>query len=196
MDKKNKITFGLKNVHYAVVTEADDGTLDIKVEYGTPVKMPGAASLSLPKNFTKTAIAADDDPEYAVLYDNKGYEGDLVLYDVPDSYLTDCLGMKLDGITMVENKDDKPVPHALLFEFDGDKYKKRHVLYRCMGQSPDIASQSKGDGTTANQVTLKLTATPAKDTGDIKRTCLESDNEVYTKWYESVPLSGGSAVSE
>lgn len=192
--KKNKITFGLKNVHYAPVTESVEDT-GIKVTYGTPVRMPGAAAISLPRNAEKTVIAADDDPEYAVVYDNKGYDGDLELYDVPDSYLTDCLGMKIDGETIVENIEDRPVPHALLFEFNGDAAKKRHVLYRCMGNNPDIVSQTKGDGTTANRVTLKITATAAKDTGNIKRTCMESDSDVYKKWYESVPLSGGTTTS-
>lgn len=188
---KNKITYGLKNVYYVPITEESDVT-GIKVTYGTPVNMPGAASISLPKNAEKILIAADDDPEYATVYDNKGYEGDYVGYDVPDSFLTDCLGMKIDGDTIVENKDDKPKPFAFLFEFDGDKLKKRHILYRCTATNPDIASQTKGNGVTANQVTLKLSATPAKDTGDIKRTCMQSESEVYTKWFESVPLSGGT----
>ena len=189
MDKENKINYGLKNVYYAKVTETqtEDG---VTVEYGTPVRMPGAASMSMPKNVVKTPIAADDDPEYAIIYDNKGYDGEVVLYNVPDSYLTDCLGMKIDGDTIVENKDDKPSPHALLFEFNGDAKKRRHIFYRCMGTNPDVVSQTKGDGTTANQVTLKMTATPAKDTGDIKRTCKESDSAVYKNWFTEVQTSG------
>lgn len=194
MDKENKINYGLKNVYYSKITEkqTEDG---ITVEYGTPVRMPGAASMSMPKNAEKVAIAADDDPEYAVVHDNKGYDGEITLYNVPDSYLTDCLGMKIDGDTIVENKDDKPSPFALLFEFDGDVQKRRHVFYRCMGTNPDVASQTKGDGTNANQVTLKMTATPAKDTGDIKRTCKESDSEVYTNWFKTVQKTGGTEVS-
>lgn len=195
MDKNNKITYGLKNVYYATVTEtqADDG---ITVKYATPVRMPGAASLSMPKSSEKTAIAADDDSEYAVVYENKGYEGEVVLYNVPDSYLTDCLGMRVEGDTIVENKEDTPSPHALLFEFDGDVQKRRHIFYRCMATNPDIASQTKGNGINVNQVTLKLTASPAKDTGDIKRTCKQSDSEVYTKWFTAVQTSGGVALSE
>lgn len=186
MDKVNKVTYGLKNVYYALIKSEDAS----KVEYDVPVRMPGAGSISLPKNVDKTSIPADDDPEYAIIYDNKGYEGDLVLYDVPDSYLTDCLGMKIEGDTIVENKDDRPKPFALLFEFDGDALKKRHVLYRCMGIKPDVASQTKGGGINANQVSLGISATPAKDTGDIKRTCRQSDSDVYTNWFTAVQTSG------
>lgn len=183
MDKKNKVTYGLKNVYYAPITAEDE----TKVEYGTPVRMPGAGSISLPKNVEKILIPADDDPEYATIVDNKGYDGDLTLYDVPDSYLEDCLGMTITetGI-VIENKDDKPKPFALMFEFNGDALKKRHVLYRCMGTKPDITSQTKGDGTTANNVTLPITATPAKDTGDIKASCNEDDTANYTTWFTMV----------
>jgi phi13 family phage major tail protein len=182
MDKKNKITYGLKNVHYAkILSENVDG-----VEYSTPVRMPGAAQISLTKSLERTPIAADDDPEYAVIYDNKGYDGDIQLYDVPDSFLIDCLGMSMDGDTIVENTDDRATPFALLFEFNGDAKKRRYVMYRCMGENPDVESQTKGGGSNANTVSLKLTSSPAKDTGDIKRTANESDGEVYTGWFDSV----------
>lgn len=184
--KTNKITYGLSNVYYAPITK-EDAT---GVEYDKPTELPGAASISMSKNVDKILIAADDDPEYATLVDNKGYDGDLTLYNVPDSFLTECLGMKVDGDTIVENKDDTPTPFALLFEFAGDKLKKRHVLYRCTGTKPDITSQTKGDGTAANQLTLSISATPAKDTGDIKRTCRESDSGVYTKWFTEVQTTG------
>lgn len=194
MDKENKINYGLKNVYYSKITEkqTEDG---VTVEYGTPVRIPGAVSMSMPKNAERVPIAADDDAEYAVIYNNKGYDGETVFYNVPDSFLTDCMGMKIDGDTIVENKDDKPSPFALLFEFNGDNKKRRHIFYRCMGTNPDVASQTKGDGTTANQITVKMTATPAKDTGDIKRTCKEGDSDVYKNWFTTVQTSGNAAAA-
>ena len=194
MDKTNKITYGFKKLYYATVSEVQ-GESGVAVEYGTPVLMPGASSINLSALVDKILIPADDDPEYATLYDNKGYEGDVVIYNVPDSFLTDCLGMTIDGDTVVENKDGKPTPFALLFEFSGDVHVKRHVMYRCTASKPAVASQTKGDGTTANQVTMTITATPAKDTGNIKRTCGKAESEVYTKWYTTVPLSGGTAAA-
>ena len=38
----NKIKYGLKNVHYAVITEAGG-----VVSYGTPVAIPGAVNITL-----------------------------------------------------------------------------------------------------------------------------------------------------
>ena len=186
--KKNKITYGFNNVHYAVVTETETEN-GITVEYASPVRLPGGVSANLSKTITNTAVAADDDPDFATLTDNKGYDGDITLLDVPDSFLTDCLGMKVDGETIVENKDDKPSPFALLFEIKGDALKRRRVFYRCTATNPSVTTQTKGDGTTANNVALTISARPAKDTGDIQRMCSESASSVYTNWYKAVALT-------
>ena len=189
---KNKVTFGLKNVYYSKITETN-GANGVEVEYATPISMPGGASMSMPKNAERVAIAADDDPEYAVFYNNKGYDGNIVLYDVPDSFYTDCLGETSDGNTMVENKDAQPSPFALLFEFSGDKHSTKHVFYRCLATQPDVASETKGESITANQITLNIKATPALDTGNIKRKCSDMESDTYRNWYKSVPVSGGTA---
>ena len=184
-EKKNKVTYGFKNVHYAVVTEnaTEEG---VSVSYGPPVKMPGGVSANLSKTITNTPISADDDAEYASITDNKGYDGDIVLLDVPDNFLVDCLGMKkLEDGSIVENESDKPKPFALLFEISGDAQKRRRCFYRCKATNPTVTTQTKGDGTTANNVTLTVSARPAKDTGNIQKICPESSQN-YENFYEAV----------
>ena len=187
---ENKINYGLKSVYYAKITEDDSG-----IEYATPVAIPGAVNMSLKKNYERTAIAADDDPEYAVAVDNKGYDGEVEFANLPQSFYTDCLGFEVDGSTIKESKDGKPCPFALLFEMDGDKQKRRHVFYRCMATPPDLDTATKGDKLDAQTVKLSVSATPAKDTGAIKRTTTTTDGTVYSKWFETVQTSGGSSVS-
>ena len=191
----NKVNFGLKNVYYAKITETT-GENGPVVEYATPVPMPGGASMSMPKNADRVAVPADDDPEYAVVYNNKGYDGNIVLYNVPDSFFTDCLGEVVEGDTVVENKDAQPSPFALLFEFSGDKHATRHVFYRCLATNPDVASETKGESITANQVTVNIKASPALDTGNIKRRCSAVESEVYKNWFDEVQVSGGTATAE
>ena len=55
----NKVKFGLKNVHYAVVTETvTDGV--ISISYGTPKRIPGAVNLTLDAAGEPVEFYADD----------------------------------------------------------------------------------------------------------------------------------------
>lgn len=182
----NKITYDLKNVHYALITEESES----EVTYAAPKKLLGAVNFSFKKNMETTSVAADDDPEYATIIENKGYDGELELYGDIDDFLTDCMGMTKEGDTIVENKDDEPKHFALLCEFDGDIAERRHVFYRCIGKNPDVESSTRGDKVEAKSAKITITSSPAKDTGDIKRTVKKSDSDVYTKWFTQVITSG------
>lgn len=184
----NTIKYGLKNAHYAVVTEGADGS----ITYGTPKPIPGAVTLSLKASVEKENIPADDIPDYATVYDNKGYDGELEVQILPDDFKTDVLGETLDtnGV-LVENKDAEPKNIALLFEFSGDKKKARHVMYNCSVTKPDIESSTKGDKAESKTDKLTFSASPAKDTGNIKAK-IYSDNSSYATWFNSVYLSAGT----
>ena len=86
MSTNNKVKYNLKNAHYALLTFGAEGA----VTYGTPVPMPGSVSISLdangePENFYADGIA------YYVINNNMGYEGDLELAMIPESFRTDAL---------------------------------------------------------------------------------------------------------
>lgn len=184
----NKIKFGLKNTHYAVVTEnADDS-----ITYGTPKAMPGSVTLSLKANVNKENIAADDVVDYAEAFENNGYDGDLELQIVPDDFRTDVLGETFDenGV-LIENKDAAPKKIALMFEISGDKRKARHIMYNCSVTKPDIESSTKGDKLESKTDKLSISAAPAKDTGDIKAK-VYSDNAKYSTWFSEVYRTSGT----
>ena len=80
---------------------------------------------------------------------------------------------------------------ALLFEFDGDVKKIRHVLYNCMAARPTIESSTKEDEIEVKTETLSITASPLTG-GYVKaRTSDTTTETAYNNWYKSVYLPTG-----
>ena len=181
-NKKNKVKFNICNVHYALITVDEDG----EVTFGTPVAMPGAVSLSLEPNGEPSNFYADGYAYYTIS-NNMGYEGDLELAMVPESFRTDVLKESLDtNQVLVENANVETANFALLFEFDGDIKKIRHVLYNCSAARPNIESTTNEEEIEVQTETLAITAAPLAN-GYVKaRTGDSTTDTVYTGWYSSV----------
>ena len=180
--KKNKVKFNICNVHYALITVDEDG----EVTFGTPVAMPGAVSLSLEPNGEPSNFYADGYAYYTIS-NNMGYEGDLELAMVPESFRTDVLKESLDdNSVLVESANVETANFALLFEFDGDVKKIRHVLYNCSAARPNIESTTNKEEIEVQTETLAITAAPLAN-GYVKaRTGDSTTDTVYTGWYTSV----------
>lgn len=180
--KNNKVKFNLKNVHYAVLTHGADGT----VSYETPVAIPGAVSISLDPNGEPSKFYADGVVYYTVA-NNQGYEGDLEIAVVPESFLIDVLKQVKDSKgVLVENAKAELVNFALLFEFDGDVNSVRHVMYNCSASRPAIESKTNEDEVEVQTETLSLSMSPLEN-GLVKtKTCSDTDETVYNSWYETV----------
>ena len=184
----NKVKFGLKNVHYAPLTFSDGVP-----SYSTPVAIPGAVSLSLSINGEPENFYADDGV-YFVINNNMGYEGDLEIALIPESFRTGPLGEVLDGNNvLVEQSGRQLSPFALLFEFDGDQKHIRHVLYNCTASRPSLESATKEDTLEVKTETLSIKAAPLPD-GKVKaKTGDSTDNTVYEGWYGSVYVAQSSS---
>ena len=181
-NKKNKVKFNIYSVHYALITVSEEG----EVTFGTPVAMPGAVSLSLEPNGEPSNFYADGYAYYTIS-NNMGYEGDLELAMVPESFRTDVLKESLDdNSVLVESANVETANFALLFEFDGDVKKIRHVLYNCSAARPNIESTTNEEEIEVQTETLAITAAPLAN-GYVKaRTGDSTTDTVYTGWYSSV----------
>lgn len=190
--KNNKVKYNLKNAHYALLSIAEDGT----ASYATPVAMPGSVSISLdangePENFYADGIA------YYVINNNMGYDGDLELALIPESFRTDVLKEELDSKgVLIENSDVELASFALLFEFDGDIKHIRHVLYNCSASRPGIEGQTNEDSKEVQTETLTIKATPLSD-GVVKaKTGNITDEDTYNNWYKTVYIPSVKTTTE
>jgi phi13 family phage major tail protein len=189
MAGKNKVKFNICNVHYAPLTVAEDGT----VTFATPIAMPGAVSISLDPTGEPESFYADG-IEYYVINNNQGYDGDLELAMIPESFRTDILKEEADANNvLVENANSETGSFALLFEFDGDIRKIRHVMYNCSASRPTIESKTNEEDKEVQTETLTVKARPLAS-GYVKAKTGDSTTDtVYNNWYKSVYEPAASA---
>lgn len=181
--KKNKVKFGLSMVHYAKITAwSDEG----EPTFATPVRIPGAVSISIDANGEASNFYADNGVYY-VINNNAGYTGDLEIALIPTDFATAILGEQLDNKgVLYERNDAETSQFALLFEFTGDKNKIRHVLYCCSASRPKNESSTTEESTEVKTETLSLKAS-ALPNGLVKsKTCESTDETTYNNWYNGV----------
>ena len=182
----NKVKYGLKNVHYAILTNTEG-----VITFGTPVRIPGAVSLALNPKGEKTEFYADD-IAYFITTSNQGYEGTLEIALIPDSFRKEVLGEKEDSNSVLfEDANEIPKDIALLYEFTGDINATRHVNYNVSVARPSIESSTKGTSIEPVTDTIAITASPALDTGYVKAKALHGQDgydTFYTTVYEFVPV--------
>lgn len=181
----NKIKFGLKNVHYSVVTDTGSA-----ITYDTPTPIRGSVSISIAPNGELTEFHADDIVYWSAEVNN-GYDGDLEISDIPESFATDIIGdTVVDGV-QYESSEQKGKKFALTFEINGDEHARRYVLYYCTATRPTIASNTKSS--TVEPVTSSLTfqARPHPYSYLIKaNTTKDVAENVFNSWNTSIHERG------
>ena len=192
----NKIKYGIKNVYYAIATIAANGS----ATYGTPKALKGAVSLSMEPQGNTNKFYADNIVYYTSVANN-GYEGDLELALIPDSFLTDILGMTKNSDNVIyEDAGADPVHFALLFQFEGDQKATRHVLYNCTAARPTAAGNTKEDSIEPATESITITATTIyvesldKDIPKAKTT-IDTGSTIYDAWFTTVYVPAGSTAA-
>lgn len=181
---KNKVKFGLSNVHVAPITVNDDNTFT----YGTIIPIPGAVNLTLDPSGEDVDFKADNIP-YFNDSANQGYEGSLELALVPDSFREKILGEYIDNNgAFFENRDDEIKPFALGFQIDGDKSNRKFWYFNVTAKRPATGSKTIENTKEPVTETLNIKALIRPEDGEV-RTFLEpneSNTAAYNGFFESV----------
>ena len=189
---KNKVKFGLKNVHVWPITEATSE----KITYAEVIKVPGAVSLSLEASGDSNPFYADD-MIYWNQYSNNGYEGELEIALIPEEFEVQILGyLKDKNGAIVESNSSKAKNYAMAFEFDGDVTQTRHIFYNCSSSRPDIEGATTEDKTEPQTDTISITTAPASDTGYVKARLEKGQtgyDTFFTTPYQVTPATGAQA---
>lgn len=185
MAEKNKVKFGLSNVHVAKMIKGEDGV----ITYDTPFKIPGAVNLSLDAEGDNEPFYADN-IKFFESFANNGYSGELEIAKIPDEFLKEILGQKIDSIGgVLENINDKITPFAFMYQIEGDVTGTRFCYYNSTVSRPSTEAGTTEGTKTPNTDTLSITTSAREDTGDVRyKLALSDTNKTeYDKFFDTVP---------
>ena len=187
MAETSKVRFGLSNVYYAPITNSG---------YGTPVRIPGAVSLSLSvEGSDPSTFWADNIAYYVQAGANGGYTGTLTMALIPDAFKVAILGEVVDDNGMqVEIADASQTSFALMYEVSGDADKKRYCFFNCTASRVAANANTTSDSTDPDTQELEFTAI-GKDftfggtnvTKSIIKGSAEESATAYSTWFSAVP---------
>ena len=190
-ETKNKVKFGLSNVHIAKITEQDG-----EITYGTPFAMPGAVSLTADPEGDTTPFYADN-IKYYIAVANNGYTGDLEIAMTPEEFLTQILGQEKDtNGALFESSDDVNARFALMGEIDGDARKRRFIYYDCTATRPSAEMNTVEESKEPQTDTISITMAARSSDNVIKAVIEPSEenqdvyNTFFTKVYEKNAVAG------
>lgn len=185
MSEKNKVKFGLSNVHVAKITKGEGGT----ITYGTPFKIPGAVNLSLDAEGDNEPFYADN-VKYYESYANNGYSGELEIAKLPDEFLKEILGQTIDSVGgVLETINDVISPFAFMYQIEGDETGTRFCYYNTTVSRPSTEASTTEDTKTPNTDTLSITTSAREDNGQVRyKLALSDTNKTeYDAFFDEVP---------
>lgn len=180
----NKVTFGLKNVHYAVATPNEDDSWT----FNEPKKLIGAQELTAEVIAGKTDVYADD-RILATLVSNSGSNITLTLTELDDDFKVDVLGFERDSNNnLVEIVNHRTKTFALGYELQGDAKSRRIWYFLCTASPVSDATKTKAESIEPNSVAINITARSIEvGNYSVIRTIAKFGDTNYQSFFSSVP---------
>lgn len=183
MADKNKVRFGLKNVHVCSITE-DAGA----ITYGEPTAWKGAKSLTLdPEGDTNTYYA--DNTAYFATNTNNGYSGSLEMSEIPEEIEKMIFNVvATEEGNLAEDANLLPNNVALMFQFEGDVNATKYIFYKVVFSRPNIEGETKEESTDPKTTSMDITAIPVEkdDHQWVRSKCRKSDTN-YENFFSTAP---------
>lgn len=177
----SKVKYGLTNVYYSVLTPGENADT-----YATPVRIPGAVSMSMEAQGDLSKFYADNGV-YWQAASNQGYEGDWEFAKLPEDFRTAVLGeVKGQNDIVAEYDNVEGKQFAILFEFAGDAAHTRYCFYNCTATRPSVAGETTND--TLEPTTESITISAVGNRNHIVKGFCEESDSVYADWFTSVTL--------
>lgn len=173
----NKVKFNISNVHFA--KKSEEG-------YETPVKLPGAVSISLEQQGEITPFWADG-IKYYQSASNGGYEGDLEVAMITDEFRTQIFGEESDtNQVLFENANAPTVEFALGFQIDGDNTPILFWFYNCTATRAGVSASTTQDTKEPGTDTITISASSGDDGMVRAKSTAESYEAVKATWFTKV----------
>ena len=181
-----KVRFGLRNVHYAIMTGITSGV----PTYSKPVKLSGAVNFSASAAGDTTTFYADDGP-YFEDPNNDGYTGEYESALFHENFLEQVLGqLRSANNLLFEFADAEIAPVAIIAEFATNATAKRICFYNVLCGRPNVDAKTRERSRTPQTEKVSLTMRPLEfyDKYRIVKfvSTPETDADTYDKFFESV----------
>lgn len=180
---KNKVVFGVSNLHFCTYTVGEGGTVTL----GTPYKVPGTVNISLDADSEENTFHADN-VTYWSGYSDNGYSGEIENALFPDEFKTQFLNyVALDdgGIAQIKGMQNKPA--CMMFQIEGDAEGRRGILYNVA-----LGHISREHATVEDTIEPQTATLPFRVNGDngtgIIRAAYGEDSSVYETIFTNPPV--------
>lgn len=180
MPNKNKVKFGLKNLHYAIETETD--------VYGEVKAWPGAVNLSLELQGDTSAFYADN-MVYYQSYANQGYSFELETALIPEEVEKEVFGDETDVETgiMTESRESKTKKIAFAYQIDGDQQNRLFWDYGISLSRPTTEASTTTETQEPHTDTISGVCTGLTNSPHIRiKTSSNTSEEIKGKWFDQV----------
>ena len=151
--------FGVKNSHFAIMTDEDNLT------YDTPVHMAGTVEIKMEPSVENASSYADNEVWLQKQLDTGG-SGTMSFYDVEGTTDNRELIAKLTGYQIDDNgriiysADVTPLPFAFMCEQPGHVMGKRICKYKCQMSKPNLDAKTLEDKPDITQLDFDFTWKP------------------------------------